>query len=154
MAAKLASREVTAFLKNWIERENRAGKPYAEIAKIVGVSKTQVQNVKGGTRGVGQEMEENYAKRFCAGSVDELRKQARIWCEKNNPPVPPETDILPNRAAALARLRGLLDEETVRRVRSMRYPNGAAMSEFDWVWTAVQEQLALSRAALIEPSNK
>ncbi len=118
---------------------------------MVGVSKTQVQNVRAGTRGAGADMERGYAKRFLGGSVDELRRQAHEFCSKMFPEPPAVVDPLPARGRALARLRGLLHQEVVHRVISMRYPKGAEMSEFEWVCTAIQEQQALERESFRAP---
>ena len=66
------------MISDWIRAQHAEGKgqSYKEIAAKLGVSKAHVQNLIGGSRGVGFETEREFARIFYEGSVDALRKAA------------------------------------------------------------------------------
>lgn len=68
--------EVTAFIAEWVQSRHGAGDSFQAIADVLDVSKTTVQHVADGSRGVGPSLETAFAKKFFAGSLDALRDAA------------------------------------------------------------------------------
>lgn len=68
--------EVSAFIRSRIEEIHAQGKTYDQIAAHLGVSKTQVLNVRDSSRGAGRKLETAFARVYHGGSIDDLRKVA------------------------------------------------------------------------------
>jgi len=75
--SKSAPLEVTKMVREWIREQERAGRKPGDIAAELGVTRTQVVNVRDETRGVGSKMEEGFAQVRFNGSLDALRRAAR-----------------------------------------------------------------------------
>ena len=119
-SGKKAPDAVTDMIRRWLREQERAGKKPAEIARGLGVTRTQIVNVRDGTRGVGTKLEEGFARERFGGSVDALRRAAMGLA-----PVGTRTIIVDDRyesrprAAEAARLLGY-EEEAIDRVLGMR----------------------------------
>jgi hypothetical protein len=75
--SKSAPLEVTKMVRKWIREQEQLGRKPGEIAAELGVTRTQVVNVRDETRGVGSKMEEGFARVRFNGSLDALRQAAR-----------------------------------------------------------------------------
>lgn len=76
VAGSSAPIEVSAFIRSRIEEIHATGKTYDQIAAHLGVSKTQVLNVRDSSRGAGRKLETAFARVYHGGSIDDLRKVA------------------------------------------------------------------------------
>lgn len=76
---------VVSYLKHLIEREWKGGKGATldEIADRVGVSKTQIVNIKGHSRGAGPDTIKGFAREFHGGSRDALYEAAKEYAAKH-----------------------------------------------------------------------
>ena len=141
--ATSASPEVTAYVRDWIDRSRKSGKTWAVIAEELGVSTAQVSNIWDESRGVGPKLEQTFAEKHHQGSIDELRRAAAVFYRKHYEHA---RDVYPNRSRALVRLKGLLSCEVEERVRSLRYRTDDDPSELHWIEVAVEEQSVCNRA--------
>jgi hypothetical protein len=140
-----APAEVTAYVRDWIERTYKSGKPYNAIAAELEVSSAQVNNIRDAKRGVGIKLERRFAQLFHRGSVDEVRRVASEFCRVHEGVA---QDAYQHRGPALARLKGLLSPDVEQRVRTIRYRTDAQPSELHWIEVAIQEQNVANREAL------
>ena len=126
-----APEEVTALVTAWIEGQRAASVSFDKIAKQLGVTKTTVINIHGGSRGVGSVLESNFAALLYGGSVDALRRAARdAWEERarQGPSLPPSL------AAAIEALRATspVHEDDIKTARVIAQ-HGADLSMPTWV---------------------
>lgn len=63
----------------------------ADIGEVLGIKASQVNMIKNGVRGVGQELEERFARSLAAGSVDQLRADAWAYLKEHPEDGAPET---------------------------------------------------------------
>ena len=121
---KKAPEAVTQMVRDWIRDMMRAGEKPAAMAKRLGVTRTQLVNVRDGTRGVGTKLEEGFARERYGGSVDALRRAAMGLA-----PVGTQTVIVDDRyesrirAVRAARLLGY-EEDAIDRVLGMQPVDG------------------------------
>lgn len=123
--SKSAPLAVTQMVREWIREQERAGRKPGEIAKELGVTRTQVVNVRDETRGVGAKMEEGFARVRFGGSIDTLRRVARgesvgapTQSEQTYIPAHLEDDELTRRVAEYAIEVEGLSQEAVDQVLS------------------------------------
>lgn len=142
---------VSEYVGTLIRRWQNDGKSLGDIGKLLQISKTQVINVRDGTRGVGPRLERRVAELVHKGSYDSLRKEARKFA-----PDAVETDSYPERASALRRLAGLLYPEVEQRLRARQLRPGVRTTELDWIRMAAadQEQAEWLERPTPEPREK
>lgn len=144
MAAQ-ASPDVTAYVRDWIDRSRKAGTTWLAIGAELSISAAQAANISDGTRGVGPKVERTFADKHHQGSIDELR---RVAAEFYRAHFEHARDEYPNRSLALGRLKGLLSLEVEERVRSVRYRTNTDPSELHWIEVALEEQHVYDRQDL------
>lgn len=143
--------QVTAYVRSKL-RELSKTKSEAEIGAIVGVSAPMINMIKNLKRGVGADAEEGFAKLLTRGSVDQLRKDARVWCEENPGSLPPEEPVIiyderyPNRTRAIIAARALgRSELAIASVANMSFKDANDPSPDDWLKDIDAEERRLSR---------
>lgn len=138
-----APAEVTALVTSWIEARRAEGLSFQAIADKLGVTKTQVINVHGGSRGVGTALEQNFANAEHAGSVDALRKAAReAWlASRREAPA-----LTPNLKAAVDALR-LSDPPADEDIEKARKVSAFGADFALPTWIAILTDLARIRRA-------
>lgn len=77
MGTQSVPAEVTALIRDHIKAREKAGATGDDLAAELTVSRTQVINVRDGTRGAGPKMERALAELKYGGSVDALRRAAK-----------------------------------------------------------------------------
>jgi transposase-like protein len=129
-----ASLEVTALIAGWIKAQQEGGASITDIAKKLGVSRTQIYNLIDGSRGAGAALETNFANLEYGGSVDKLRKAARDAEQRAE--VRRTEELPPNLRAAFAAVRGLgpVPDQVVKKARAMAAAGGDLPPT---VWMAV-----------------
>jgi len=146
MAGIASPSEVDFFLRDFLKKGGewkRYASSYEALASRVGVSKPQVLNVKEGSRGAGPETETGFANLLAGGSVDELRRMARAFCEKHGLDAKP--DRYPARAALLRRLNGVLPSDVAAELQSEGHKEAEQWGEADWLLEAADALRAHQR---------
>lgn len=83
MKRKTLPQELVRFLRHLVQEWDASGKPMGQLAEKVGVSRTQLINVRDGDRGPGPGLEIAFAEIHFGGSIDEFRKAAKAWAATN-----------------------------------------------------------------------
>lgn len=145
--ASASSPEVSAYIADFIEQRRLRGESFAKIATLLGVTKQHVIEVHRTGIGAGPKLEQAFALRFHRGSVDELRRAAKVFFESSvgGRAPPPSSRVEPHEEAArLSRAHGT-NERAIQDALADPALRGLGMDVVDWIHEFEHRERLLTR---------